>query len=79
MSERRHDAAPLAELRAAFPDWAWRHDCFWWWSYVGEKGADRVRVTVDNGQGAARLFPGGQKHYGRDACEAMRKVLEEAT
>jgi ABC-type phosphonate transport system ATPase subunit len=76
---KQHDGAPLDELRVVFPDWTWRHHTILWWSYIGERGNETVRVSVDNGQGVARrMFPSGQKHYGRNACEAMRKVLEEA-
>lgn len=79
MSGQGHDDAPLAELRAAFPDWTWRHHTILWWSYIGERGDARVRVSVDNGQGVAQLLPNGKAHYARNACEAMRKLLEEAT
>lgn len=73
----RHDAAPLEDLRAAFPDWTWQISHRWWWSYLGEK--DGVKIYVEYRMGSAMAVRGGKEYRGRDVCEAARKAIEEKT
>ena len=73
----RHDAAPLEDLRIAFPDWAWQPSHMWWWSYIGEK--DDVKIYVESRMSSALAVRAGKEYRGRDVVAASRRAIEEAT